>query len=127
MATAAVINGAINGFNSRESNLSSVAVESVPAEKSPPITQTKDGASTAVRDGPDVDETSPYYNPRLKLVDRFVDEPRPLRVGVIGAGLAGISAGILLPAKVPGIKLTIYEKNADVVRQIIGLLECWYN
>lgn len=38
-----------------------------------------------------------------------------MRVGVIGAGLAGITAGILLPAKVPGIKLTIYEKNADVV------------
>ncbi|KAJ9422326.1 hypothetical protein QL093DRAFT_2564114 [Fusarium oxysporum] len=85
MATAAVLNGAINGFNNRESDLSRVAVESAPAE-----------------------------NPRLTLVDRFVDEPRPLRVGVIGAGLAGITAGILLPAKVPGIKLTIYEKNADV-------------
>lgn len=123
MATAEVINGAINGFNNRESGLSHVAVESAPAEKSTPITQTKDSASTTVRDGPDVDETSPYYSPRLKLVERFVDEPRPLRVGVIGAGLAGITAGILLPAKVPGIKLTIYEKNADVVRQIIILLE----
>ncbi|KAI3584623.1 hypothetical protein IWW34DRAFT_896296 [Fusarium oxysporum f. sp. albedinis] len=114
MATAAVLNGAINGFNNRESDLSRVAVESAPAEKSTPITQTKDSASATVRDGPDVDETSPYYSPRLTLVDRFVDEPRPLRVGVIGAGLAGITAGILLPAKVPGIKLTIYEKNADV-------------
>lgn len=123
MATAAVINGAINDFNNKESDLSHVAVESAPAEKSIPITQTKDSASTTVRDGPDVDETSPYYSPRLKLVERFVDEPRPLRVGVIGAGLAGITAGILLPAKVPGIKLTIYEKNADVVRKIIILLE----
>jgi cation diffusion facilitator CzcD-associated flavoprotein CzcO len=33
---------------------------------------------------------------------------------VIGAGLSGISAGVLLPAKVPGIKLKIFEKNADV-------------
>jgi hypothetical protein len=123
MATAAVLNGAINGFNNRESDLSRVAVESAPAEKSTPITQTKDSASATVRDGPDVDETSPYYSPRLTLVDRFVDEPRPLRVGVIGAGLAGITAGILLPAKVPGIKLTIYEKNADVVRPNIQLLE----
>jgi hypothetical protein len=31
------------------------------------------------------------------------------------AGLAGINAGILLPAKVPGIQLTIFEKNEDVV------------
>lgn len=35
---------------------------------------------------------------------------------MIGAGISGITAGILLPAKVPGIELTIYEKNSDVVR-----------
>ncbi|OBT76266.1 hypothetical protein VF21_03316 [Pseudogymnoascus sp. 05NY08] len=35
-------------------------------------------------------------------------------VAVIGAGISGITAGILLPAKVPGIDLTIYEKNSDV-------------
>ena len=51
----------------------------------------------------------------LPLVDRFIDEPRPLRVAVIGGGLTGILAGILLPAKVPGIELTIYEKNHDFV------------
>jgi cation diffusion facilitator CzcD-associated flavoprotein CzcO len=31
--------------------------------------------------------------------------------------LSGINAGILLPAKVPGIQLTIFEKNDDVVSQ----------
>ncbi|KAK1982099.1 4-hydroxyacetophenone monooxygenase [Colletotrichum cereale] len=50
----------------------------------------------------------------IKLVDRYIDEPRELRIAVIGAGLSGVLAGILLPAKVPGIKLTVYEKNADV-------------
>jgi hypothetical protein len=45
----------------------------------------------------------------------FIDNARGLKVAVIGAGLAGITAGILLPAKVPGIKLTIFEKNQDVV------------
>ncbi|CAM1510767.1 Fc.00g082800.m01.CDS01 [Cosmosporella sp. VM-42] len=54
-----------------------------------------------------------YPNSGLSLVDRFIDEPRSLRVAVIGGGLAGILAGILLPKKVPGIQLTIYEKNAD--------------
>jgi hypothetical protein len=45
---------------------------------------------------------------------RYIDDLRKLRVAVIGAGLAGINAGILLPAKVPGIELTIFEKNKDV-------------
>jgi hypothetical protein len=44
-----------------------------------------------------------------------IDQVRELKVAVIGAGLSGINAGILLPAKVPGIKLTIFEKNNDVV------------
>ncbi|PTB55088.1 hypothetical protein M431DRAFT_116346 [Trichoderma harzianum CBS 226.95] len=56
----------------------------------------------------------PYEVPKINIVNRFIDEPRELNVVVIGAGLAGILAGILLPKKVPGIKLTIYEKNADV-------------
>ncbi|KAF4450287.1 hypothetical protein F53441_6570 [Fusarium austroafricanum] len=107
MATVALINGAVNDFDTEESHLSHSAVKSAPIEKITPVTPT-------IRNEPDVDETSPYHNPRLALIDRFLDEPRPVRVGVIGAGLAGITAGILLPAKVPGIKLTIYEKNADV-------------
>lgn len=56
-----------------------------------------------------------YSQPKHRLVDRYIDEPRALRVAVIGAGLAGILSGILLPAKVPGIQLSIYDKNADVV------------
>lgn len=34
---------------------------------------------------------------------------------MIGAGIAGITAGVLLPKKVPGIQLTIFDKNSDVV------------
>ncbi|KAL8822254.1 MAG: hypothetical protein Q9191_007005 [Dirinaria sp. TL-2023a] len=51
----------------------------------------------------------------FQLEDHPIDEGRKLRVIVIGAGLSGILAGILLPIKVPGIELTILEKNADVV------------
>jgi heterodisulfide reductase subunit A-like polyferredoxin len=46
---------------------------------------------------------------------RYIDNVKEVRVAVIGAGLAGITAGILLPAKIPGLKLTIFEKNVDVV------------
>ncbi|KAI1480393.1 FAD/NAD(P)-binding domain-containing protein [Daldinia eschscholtzii] len=55
-----------------------------------------------------------YPTPTLKLEQRHIDEPRQLRVAVIGAGLSGVLAGIILPPKVPNLKLTIFEKNADV-------------
>lgn len=60
-----------------------------------------------------------YHLPEIDLVDRYADEPRKLRVAVIGAGLSGVTAGVLLPAKVPGIELTIFEKNADVVSEVL--------
>lgn len=56
--------------------------------------------------------------PEISLINRHADQPRKLRVTVIGAGISGIIAGVLLPAKVPGIDLTIFEKNADVVSVI---------
>ena len=60
-----------------------------------------------------------YPNSRLQIdANRFIDQVRPLKVAVIGAGLAGINAGILLPAKVPGIQLSIFEKNSDVVSRL---------
>lgn len=54
----------------------------------------------------------------MALNERFIDEPRPLRLAIIGGGLAGILAGILLPAKVPALTLVIYEKNEDFVRKM---------
>ncbi|KAI4635546.1 uncharacterized protein J4E87_000498 [Alternaria ethzedia] len=59
----------------------------------------------------------PTFYPVSKLQlspTQYIDHVRSLRVAVIGAGLAGINAGILLPAKVPGIDLTIFEKNDDI-------------
>ncbi|KAI0907693.1 4-hydroxyacetophenone monooxygenase [Ustulina deusta] len=59
-------------------------------------------------------EMSGYPKAKFELEDRYIDEPRSLKVVVIGAGLTGITTGALLPRKVPGIRLTIFEKNADV-------------
>lgn len=62
-----------------------------------------------------------YPVSRLQLdTSHCIDHVRELKVAVIGAGLAGINAGILLPAKVPGIKLTIFEKNSDVVSVLLS-------
>lgn len=56
-----------------------------------------------------------YPQSNLKLEKHPVDQGRSLKVAVIGAGIAGVLAGVLLPVKVPGIELKIYEKNSDVV------------
>ncbi|KAK5633183.1 hypothetical protein RRF57_008897 [Xylaria bambusicola] len=61
-------------------------------------------------------DISGYPKAKFELEDRYIDEPRSLKVVVIGAGLTGITTGALLPRKVPGIRLTIFEKNSDVVR-----------
>jgi NADH dehydrogenase FAD-containing subunit len=53
--------------------------------------------------------------PPLDLEDHPIDEGRRLKVIVVGAGISGITSAILLPAKVPNIDLTIYERNSDVV------------
>lgn len=59
--------------------------------------------------------TVEYPHSNLKLENHPVDQGRSLKVAVIGAGMAGVLAGVLLPVKVPGIELKIYEKNSDVV------------
>ncbi|KAK0627999.1 putative sterigmatocystin biosynthesis monooxygenase stcW [Lasiodiplodia hormozganensis] len=48
------------------------------------------------------------------LEDRPIDEIKKLKVAIIGTGLSGVTAGALLPVKVPGIDLTLFEKNPDV-------------
>ena len=53
-----------------------------------------------------------YANPLIS--ERSIDEPRPLKVIYLGAGVSGIVAAIKFPEYVPNIELTIYEKNADV-------------
>jgi hypothetical protein len=45
---------------------------------------------------------------------RAVDDYRPIKVICIGAGMSGITAGCMLPQKIPNLELVIYEKNDDV-------------
>lgn len=52
---------------------------------------------------------------QYKLESHPIDQIRNLKVVVIGAGISGILAGILLPIKVPGIELKIIEKNLEAV------------
>jgi cation diffusion facilitator CzcD-associated flavoprotein CzcO len=52
--------------------------------------------------------------PTLELEEHAVDDYPSRRAIVVGAGPAGITAGILLQHKVPGLDLTILERNSDV-------------
>jgi cation diffusion facilitator CzcD-associated flavoprotein CzcO len=56
---------------------------------------------------------NPEYTHPL-ISERSIDEPRPLKVIYIGAGVSGIDAAIQFPKFVPNLELVIYEKNADV-------------
>lgn len=57
-------------------------------------------------------DPTPYAHPLIS--ERCVDQPRPLKLIYIGAGVSGITAAILFPKYVPNIELAIYEKNSDV-------------
>lgn len=46
--------------------------------------------------------------------DAPIENLRPLRVIVIGAGYSGIYCGIRIPEKLRNVDLVIYEKNAGV-------------
>ncbi|KAI0644767.1 FAD/NAD-P-binding domain-containing protein [Trametes meyenii] len=48
------------------------------------------------------------------LGDFCVDEYKPIKVIVVGAGFSGITAGIRFPQKIPNVQLSIYEKSAGV-------------
>lgn len=81
--------------------------------RAPQVNGNHAAATTATTNGSG--KQTLYPKSRVSLVDRYLDEPRKLRVAVIGGGLSGILGGILLPEKVPGIELVIYEKNAEFV------------
>lgn len=48
------------------------------------------------------------------LYSHCIDDYRPMKVIVIGAGLSGILAGIRFPQYIKNLDLIIYEKNSDV-------------
>ncbi|KAF1941982.1 FAD/NAD(P)-binding domain-containing protein [Clathrospora elynae] len=50
----------------------------------------------------------------FKLNDAPVENLRPLKVVVIGAGYSGIYCGIRIPERLRNVELVIYEKNAGV-------------
>lgn len=62
------------------------------------------------------DSVRPFKQP-FEIEEHPIDQIPSIRVVVVDAGIAGINAAILLPRKVPGLELVIYERNEDLVRR----------
>lgn len=56
----------------------------------------------------------PSGSPPFTLRDEPVENFRPMRVIVIGAGFSGIYMGIRIPEWLRNIDLVIYEKNSGI-------------
>ncbi|GAM84391.1 hypothetical protein ANO11243_023850 [Dothideomycetidae sp. 11243] len=52
--------------------------------------------------------------PKYELHDKPVENSRPIKVIVVGAGYSGVYCGIRIPEKIKNCELVIYEKNAGV-------------
>lgn len=50
----------------------------------------------------------------FQIPKRSIDDARPLKVIVIGAGISGIIATIILPRQVQNLDLAVYDKNEEV-------------
>ena len=59
-------------------------------------------------------QTNGTNSAQWQLHDQPVENQRPLKVIVIGAGYSGIYLGIRLPERLRNCELVIYEKNAGV-------------
>lgn len=105
--TSQSINHSING-----------KTDHLPVRAEENMSSTWNGAAPTNRNSPLVTEGD-LDNRRHKaftplISERAVDQPRPLKVIYIGAGISGILAAIKFREAVPNLSLTIYEKNPDL-------------
>lgn len=86
----------------REHNLDAVLDKAIP--------------STATKriDSPTNGTFAPSSSAGFNLHDTPIENQRPLKVIVVGAGYSGIYHGIRIPERLRNVDLTIYDKNAGV-------------
>jgi len=83
----------------------------VPSLPESVLEKREDGAEAASR------QPKPRVNgslPEFRLHDTVTENPRPIKVIVIGAGYSGIYCGIRIPERFKNCELVIYEKNSAV-------------
>ncbi|KAM0438599.1 hypothetical protein ACHAPT_001351 [Fusarium lateritium] len=72
---------------------------------------TSNGTSTSTRAAP---EQECPVGATAVVSERSIDEPRPIKMIYIGAGVSGIVGAIKFMKRVPNLQLVIYEKNPEV-------------
>jgi ribulose 1,5-bisphosphate synthetase/thiazole synthase len=65
-------------------------------------------------DTPALDQNVNGIDTSFTINDTPIENLRPLKVIIIGAGYSGIYHGIRIPEKLRNVELVIYEKNAGV-------------
>lgn len=55
-----------------------------------------------------------HANRGFKLKNAPVENFRPMRVVVVGAGFSGILAAIRIPEKLRNVELAVYERNEGI-------------
>lgn len=65
-------------------------------------------------DMPPVNGSNGGLGEGFTIKDATVENLRPLKVIVIGAGYSGILAAIRIPEKLRNVELVVYEKNEGV-------------
>lgn len=86
-----------------------------PAEKRPTHSGLANGDADrhhAEHHGPT--ENGAVESPQSIVKDAPVENFRPMKVVVIGAGFSGIYCGVRIPQRLRNVELCIYEKNPDV-------------
>jgi cation diffusion facilitator CzcD-associated flavoprotein CzcO len=57
---------------------------------------------------------SPSVAAPFQCEEHPIDERRPMRAIIVGAGISGIICSIRFPQRIDNISFTVYEKNSDV-------------
>lgn len=96
--------------NSRERDLDTILDTAIPNTATKRIDSPTNANVTSTNTSSSANNTSNGFT----LHDTPIENPRPLRVIVIGAGYSGIYHGIRIPERLRNVQLTIYDKNAGV-------------
>ncbi|KAF2090198.1 FAD/NAD(P)-binding domain-containing protein [Saccharata proteae CBS 121410] len=101
----------------------------MPAVPNLPATITTEDSGTAPNELPPTTESDTHHttngtttsnhassdtSPDFQLYDHPIENQRPMKVIVIGAGFSGIYCGIRIPERLRNVELVIYEKNEGV-------------